>query len=119
MRLTKRPPDLHDGRVADELTTKILVDIRERIDRLDTGLHGEIRALRSEVKAEIADTNRNVAILAKIIESVHTQLEKVLQWQKESAWLPRRVDALEVASADHEERIERIEGGDPGVDIDR
>lgn len=80
--------------MASDLTPKILSDIRD-----------ELRGLRTELE----QTNVNVAVVARVVQSIDGRLRRAEQRQRESTFLPRRVDALEDRAEEHERRLQRLE----------
>ncbi|MCC7385618.1 MAG: hypothetical protein IT384_27465 [Deltaproteobacteria bacterium] len=77
--------------MAESLTTKILIEIRDSVratnERLD----------RTNERAD--QTNEHLSILAKITQGIHTRLERM---ERQPSFLPRRVEVLEA-------KVERIE----------
>lgn len=95
--------------MADDLTTQVLIQIRDRIDRGFTELESKLGARIDDTNQRIDDTNQRLSVLATLTRSIDGRLEKIEERAAEHVFLPHRVEALEETSEAHEARIARLE----------
>ncbi|MEQ9496443.1 MAG: hypothetical protein RIT81_06280 [Deltaproteobacteria bacterium] len=100
--------------MADELTTQILIEIRdatratnERLDHAVERLDGRL----DETNQRLDQTNERLGILAKLTQSIDGRLAKIEEREPDRLFLPRRVDRLEADRDDHEARLAALERG--------
>lgn len=77
--------------MAEELSTRILIEIRDGIR--------DVGQCVDQTNQRLDQTNQRLAVLAKITQGIDTRLERI---ENERSFLPRRVDILE-------EKVERLE----------
>lgn len=106
--------------MAEELTTRILMEIRdavrgtnERLDhaveRLDTRLD-ETNQRLDETNQRLDETNQRLAVLATLTKSIDTHVGKIENREADRVFLPQRLERLEADRDDHEARLRALEG---------
>ncbi len=94
--------------MADELTTQILVEIRDAVRENGRRIDDNGRRIDDNGR-RIDDTNERLAVLATLTRSIDGRLAKIEAREPDRLFLPRRVDQLEVDRDDHEARIAALE----------
>ncbi len=96
--MTDPNPDHQDETVADELTTNILIEIRDEIRGTKEEVQATNRRL-DDTNRRLDDNNDRLSILSAITRGIDTRLSKM---ETSNGFLPRRVDVLE-------QKVQRLE----------
>ena len=79
---------------SDEVTTKILIEIRDSI---------------RQTNERLDQTNERLAILATLTRSIDGRVAKLEAREPDRLFLPQRVQQLEASREDHEARLAALE----------
>ncbi len=80
--------------VADELTTQLLIEIRDATRATNDRLE-ETNQRLDETNQRLDETNQRLAVLATLTKSIDTRVEKLEAREPDRLFLPRRVERLE------------------------
>jgi hypothetical protein len=109
--LTAGNPRRQDGRVAEEITTQILIQIRDeirgtnaRLGEFQAEVRGELRASNERLDHFQADVNQSFGIVRMLLQGMDARIERIetVLPSEPMTFLPRRVEVLE-------EKVARIE----------
>lgn len=93
----------------EQLTTRILIEIRDEIRRTREDLNGRLDQTNErldQTNERLDQTNQRLGVLARITQGIDTRLSKI---ETGDAFIPARVQALE-------ERVTNLELAQAGRD---